>query len=424
VKVCVLVHNPVASDGRVIRQADALAGAGYDVTVLGVRNPGAPPTPEWLRQRSWRLVLYNRDRLSPVGRINWFKTALRSHAAERLSRVVASGYGSANALVRALPELVRAAAAERAALYVANDLTMLPVACAAAEAVGARVIYDVHDLYTEEDANHAPWQRELIATVEGAYIHRAAAVLSASGGFLEPLRDLYGVDATVIHNVPPLEWSAADALQASQLASPRPPRQRLAVAQQGILGFGNRGLEDILGALPRVDPAVEFHFRGFIQPDALRALGEAAAHHPGRVHVHPAVPPAELMRAQRDFDVGLITTNPTSRGNILAVPNKLFEYMHAGLAVVASAMPFMARIVEETGAGLVYEGGSAESLAAAINALAADRPQLAALRSRALEAAVSEHNWEREREKLLAVVARVLGGAADGRRRRQEAVEA
>jgi glycogen synthase len=412
-RICVLVHNAVANDGRVIRQADALAGAGHQVTVLGVRNPGSPPEPPGV-ERPWGLRLYQRDRVGWRGRRNWLITALRSRAAERLARLSGARFGAAHAVVRALPELTRMAAREDADLYIANDLTTLPAACAAARRRGARVIYDAHDLYTDEDAEKAPYWTPIIASVERRWIRETDAVITVSPGCADALAELYGVRAVVVRNVPPLEWSAA--VDQSSPGAARPPG-RLALLHQGVLGFRSRGLEDLLEAWPGLLEGVELHVRGFVTPDAAEALDALARRHPGRVFRHPVVEPWRLLLEGSRCDVGLVLTKATSRSNLLSLPNKLFEYMHSRLAIIATALPGPADVLAETGAGITYEPGDVAALRDGINRLAADPALLERYRANARQAALERYHWERERTALLDLVAKV--GAAPRERGRR-----
>jgi glycosyltransferase involved in cell wall biosynthesis len=404
-RICVLVHNDVSADGRVIRQADALAAGGHDVTVLGVCNPGGVAAPSRPERHRWELQLYRRDRRSARGKYNWFATALRSHIALLAARTLTSPAVGAHAVVRGLPELSRMAAATRPDLVVANDLTTLPVAARVGRKLGVPFIYDAHDLYTDEDVDKASFWSPIIAAVERHYIADAAAVLTASSGYAEALRQLYGVRPTVIHNVPPLSWSGADQRSVDSRGD-----GRVRLLHQGFLGFGSRGLEDLLAAFPMLPDHVELHVRGFITPDATAALQALGRQYPERIVIHPVVTPWQLLVEGRKCDIGLLMTKPTSRSNVLSVPNKLFEYFHSGLAVVASALPGPAAILGETDAGLVYQPGDADGLRDAITLLSTDPEQLATRRANAYAAARGPFNWEQESLKLVGVVERVAHG--------------
>jgi glycosyltransferase involved in cell wall biosynthesis len=90
------------------------------------------------------------------------------------------------------------------------------------------------------------------------------------------------------------------------------------------------------------------------------------------------------------------------------VPNKLFDYMAAGLAVVASDAAPLKRIVEESGVGRVYRARDARDLARALRELKdASRRQEAAARGRI--AVRNTYHWERDVDRMLALLAAVFG---------------
>jgi glycosyltransferase involved in cell wall biosynthesis len=103
--------------------------------------------------------------------------------------------------------------------------------------------------------------------------------------------------------------------------------------------------------------------------------------------------------------VGLVPHRATPSWNS-TIPNKLFDYMAAGLAVVSSDAIPAARVVRDTGAGLVFRSGDgrdlAEHLLKLLNLPAWDR-----YRQAGQEAVRSQYNWEVDTRRLLDLVAEV-----------------
>ena len=67
--------------------------------------------------------------------------------------------------------------------------------------------------------------------------------------------------------------------------------------------------------------------------------------------------PDDLVAALAPFDVGLVIDRPATENTRLALPNKLFEYLMAGLAVVVPDAPAMAALVEREGVGRDLQPG-------------------------------------------------------------------
>jgi glycosyltransferase involved in cell wall biosynthesis len=111
------------------------------------------------------------------------------------------------------------------------------------------------------------------------------------------------------------------------------------------------------------------------------------------------VPNSEALAALSEADVGIIPHYADESWHT-TVPNKLFDYMAAGLAVVASNARPAARIVRDTGAGLVYRHPDPADLERAIVELADPELRLACAR-RGQRAVRETYNWERDTTRLL-----------------------
>lgn len=126
-----------------------------------------------------------------------------------------------------------------------------------------------------------------------------------------------------------------------------------------------------------------------------RALGLSGAQADFRGHV----PNTEALAALSDADVGVIPHYADESWHT-TVPNKLFDYMAAGLAVVSSNARPAARIVRDTGAGLVYRHPDSADLERTIVDLVDPELRLACAR-RGQVAVNDTYNWERDTERLL-----------------------
>jgi glycosyltransferase involved in cell wall biosynthesis len=118
-----------------------------------------------------------------------------------------------------------------------------------------------------------------------------------------------------------------------------------------------------------------------------------------RIDVRDPVPPDEVVTALHGHHVGLLFDRPLTRNAELSAPNKLYEYLMAGLAVVAPDLRGL-RWLRAEELGVLFEPGSANSFGAALEALAADPERLAELRANARKAAVERYNAEAQRAGL------------------------
>jgi glycosyltransferase involved in cell wall biosynthesis len=117
------------------------------------------------------------------------------------------------------------------------------------------------------------------------------------------------------------------------------------------------------------------------------------------------VPLAELLSYTSQADVGVSLLEDTCENHRLALPNKLFEYLAAGLPVVVSDLSEMRRLVTERGVGWVTDSGDPADIARVLDQ-ALDSLDDGALRERVREAA-AELNWPHERSRLTDLYAKL-----------------
>jgi glycosyltransferase involved in cell wall biosynthesis len=265
----------------------------------------------------------------------------------------------------------------------ANDLDTLPAGYALARRAKARLVYDAHELYSEFEAPAPQLARRLILLLEGALARRADAVVTVSDGVAKELRARLRLrrDPLVVPNAP----NRSDVPPAGTTEGP------LRVVYQGGLGPG-RQLDDLLAAAEAAGTELTLRIR-MADPDRLRdelasrGLGE-------RVHVAEPVPPADVLAALGPFDVGLIFDRPGTRNSDLSAPNKFFEYLMAGLAVVAPYLETLGPLIVESGIGRTYDPQRPEELPRVLEALAQNRDGVAEMKHRARALALERLNAE------------------------------
>jgi glycosyltransferase involved in cell wall biosynthesis len=120
----------------------------------------------------------------------------------------------------------------------------------------------------------------------------------------------------------------------------------------------------------------------------------------GRVIITEAVAPEELAAYTAGADVGVIPYEPVGLNNTYTTPNKLFEYMAAGVPIVASHLPEIVRFVRGLDIGTTFPVAEPRAIARAIDEVLGDPERAATMRANALHAA-EELCWEVESRKLL-----------------------
>jgi glycosyltransferase involved in cell wall biosynthesis len=156
-----------------------------------------------------------------------------------------------------------------------------------------------------------------------------------------------------------------------------------------------RGLENLVRACQFLNKDVILLLRGYGEIEA--ELREIAKPFTNCRFEEPA-PPGQLVCAASSADIGIVPYLPTNLNNYFASPNKLFEYIQAGLPVVASDLPFLRQIVIENEIGYLFDARSPEDIARSIN-LATRDESLRMLKSNVLKIR-HRYSWEEEEKKL------------------------
>jgi glycosyltransferase involved in cell wall biosynthesis len=126
-----------------------------------------------------------------------------------------------------------------------------------------------------------------------------------------------------------------------------------------------------------------------------------------RVHLLPPRPFDELVSTAAAATIGLVPIRPVDVANTTGDTNKLFEYLMAGLPVVATDLPEIRRVVlsGEPRVGEVFDASSPTSIAAAVRVVLSDDETYAVRRIEARRLAVERYNWESQETRLLAAYA-------------------
>jgi len=379
-----LVNNAITHDARVLKSAATLARAGAEVIVLGAATDG----------RRWRAdfdgVTYLRLPVLPPRAVTgaYAAWAVRRRAA-RLS--------APTAWRRSLPaaryyQRSFTAALEQLQPDVVHVHDIHPLEAA------VRVVYDAHEYVPGLAVGGARTQRAVDgwAALESEFIRRADRVITVAPGIAAVLRDTYGLTELphVVYNAP----------VAGDITSPKSLRAEAGVGADVPLAVYSgalsaaRGVETAVAALAHV-PAVHLVVVTVPFPHPFAAHLRTVAEQVGageRLHLAPPVPSVAVPAYLSEADVAVSPILPISSSYDMALPNKLFEFVHAGLPIVVSDCKAMAAFVAEHGLGRSFHAGDAVDLARAIEAVLADsaRPDTSALRR--------EFSWQTQEARLIA----------------------
>ncbi len=376
-----LLLNNFIHDARVHKEAASLAAAGHDVTVYALWDAGLP-------QEEVRSGYH-------IRRMRLKSRRLRGGGFAPLAKYLEFA-------ARVLPILLH----EQPHAVHAHDAKPLPIAWLAARRSGARLVYDAHELETGRNFGStrlAGVYRRLWPWPERVFIRRTDAVITVCDGIADELVRLYRIPRpVVVRNCPPRKEIPRTDLLRRKLGI---PADQKIVLYQGAVAAG-RGLETMAAAVRQLPNVAGVILGNGAWLEKYRAQVAEGAW--PRMYLPGKVPLAELPAHTASADVGLALIQNTCRSYYFALPNKLFEYMQAGIPVVGSDLPEIRRVVQEYQVGEIVDPEDPTAVAAALRRLLDDPRRYARARANTARAA-QVFTWERESINLIGLYAQWEG---------------
>lgn len=395
-RILIQIGQHLCTAPRPQKEADALAKAGFDVTVAGVwfdevkirRDQESLASKQWI----FKPVLDFR----PGSGMARFRERLKGRMARELFR----GFG------KATPPLFGYGATElscyarefRADLTIVHSEAGLWMADRLMRE-GLRVGVDFEDWFSEDISKDARAIRPVaeLKKLERSLLQKGSYRVTTSRSLANALAADAGVPPPdVIYNVFP--WAERKTFD-GQLRD-RSNRERISLHWFSQTIGPGRGLEMLFEALPMLRGDVELHLRGDGDHDWVKRL--IPQEWIDRVFVHATVPNAELLSRVAEHDIGLALELPLNENKNRTISNKIFQYMLGGLAVVATNTAGQHEVFQGTpGVGVLLADNTPAHLAAGINDLLSNADRLSRARSEALNAAENFYCWERQSQRVV-----------------------
>ena len=409
VDICIVTQLHPSLNPRVVKEADALSEAGYSVAVI------APDFSAWGREadkafdlRTWKIV--ERPQFGPLSPPFTRMAELARRAAAGLA---VRNFGMEHPAVLhaawnpVAPALIAAAKRQPASLYIGH-LAGLPAAALAARYHGAKYAYDAEDFHPGDlpekpensDANR------LVRQIEARYLPGCTYMTAAAPGIADAYAAEYSVPRpTVILNTFP----ASNAPRSSTPVGSAQPGPSIYWFSQTI--GHDRGLQSAIRAIALSSCRPHLYLRGECSPHFAEDLRNLARDQgvEGRLHLLPLAPPQDMEKLAAAYDVGLCGEIGHTPNRRIALTNKQFTYLLAGIPALMSDIPaHRAFAAEADGAVELFDTNDAATLARAIDRVLSDPARLSAMRGRAWQLGQSRYNWRIDGNRLVKLVQRVI----------------
>jgi glycosyltransferase involved in cell wall biosynthesis len=366
-KVYISVINDLVTDQRVHRIALTIRDSGYDVTLIGRKFKDS-------QKFKLRDIRIRRFRL-------WINKGFFFYACYNIKLFF-------YLLFRKGPLVL-----------VSNDLDTLPANFFVAKLRRGKLIYDSHEYFTEvPELIGRNFIKKFWLTLEKFLVPRVDAAYTVNDSLAKMYSAKYGLEFGVLRNVPD------NYLVEEEISVPDQFEKEGFILYQGSVNK-DRGLEDLIDLI-----ATDRRYRLAIAGtgDMIKELQKRVREHNlhENVNFFGKIEPAKLKSLTRKAYLGLSLEKKTNLNYYYALPNKLFDYLNAGIPVLCSDFPEMKKIVENYNVGMIVDPEDKRKIKEYLELISEDDRKRKEWSENARSAS-RELSWEKERKKIVDIYKKV-----------------
>ena len=364
-RVIVSVINDLVTDQRVNKSCLTLQKLGYEVLLVGRKQRKSPPMDERPYKTKRMKLLFEKGPLFYAEYNTRLFFFLLFHKADLLL---------SNDLDTALPN------------YYISRLK------------GMKMIYDSHEYFTETpELVGRPKVQKVWKRIEARVVPKLKEMITVCDSIAELFERQYNVKCHVVRNIPP---KAALPPKGDKKALGLPDDKHLLVLQGSGINI-QRGAEELVEAMQYLDDCYLIVIGGGDVLPVLKQMVEQL-NIADRVRFYPRMPYQQMMAYTQQAELGFILDKDTNLNYRFCLPNKLFDFIQAGVPIVASNLVEVGKIIKKYNIGLFIPDHDPKSIAETIRKGLDDTSQRAVWQH-GLEKAAEELCWENEQQTLIEV---------------------
>lgn len=361
----VSVINDLVTDQRVNKSCLALQKAGYEVLLVGRKQRKSPPMDE------------------------------RPYTTHRMKLLFEKGplfYAEYN--IRLFFFLLF----HRANLLLSNDLDTILPNYFISRLKDCKMLFDSHEYFTETpELVNRPKVQKVWKSIEGFVVPKLDEMITVCDSIAELFREKYGVKCHVIRNIPSKK---AMPPKGDKAALDLPTDKHLLVLQGSGINI-QRGAEELVQAIQYLDDSLLMIIGGGDVLPILKQMVEQLQI-TERVRFFPRMPYQQMMAYTQLAELGFCLDKDTNLNYRFSLPNKLFDFIQAGVPIIASHLTEIEKIIRQYDLGLFIESHEPTTIAATIKDALSDAERYGCWKQH-LAVAAQDLCWENEEQKLLEI---------------------
>lgn len=293
----------------------------------------------------------------------------------------------------------------KADVLVSNDLDTLLPNYLISKLRSSTIVYDSHELFCEvPELQNKPIKKNIWKSIERWIFPKLKYVFTVNDSIANIYKDEYHVEVNVVRNIP-LRSNQNTIEKVSREALGLPTDKKIILLQGAGINI-DRGAEEAVQAMQYVNDAVLLIIGN---GDVVSVLKQMVfdLKLSTKVKFIEKVPFEKLVQYTHHADIGLTLDKDTNINYRYSLPNKLFDYLHAGVPVLASDLVEVKKIIDQYGVGACIENHSPQHIADKLNRILSDDTTLENWKKNTTIVANSL-NWEQEELKLIEVYTKFL----------------
>ena len=285
-------------------------------------------------------------------------------------------------------------------VIIASDLDTLSAGGILKDQYNAKLIYDAHEFWPENDIYNKEWEKEFWISFEKYLLELTDARTTVSEHLAKYMTKLYGYKFASVPNAEPLH-----SVPHENTGSLVQDNCSVTFIYQGNYAPG-RGLKILIETWHETDNKAKLFLRGR-ENSYLKVLKKSAKSSGilnKRIFFLDPVSEDELIKSAKMADVGLIPYEPVCINHKYCCPNKLSQYCQAGIPILANNTEFVSENINKNKLGIVVDFNKKEDLINAVNYFTNNQNERNMAGKRSLEFAAKQFNWEIVSSQLYSVI--------------------